>query len=94
MSDQETQMFGLSIKDMVAGKPEFYSNGLYAMSILSDVQEVLHRLCEVLTSSNIRLKLSDEEMAMIKRDCEIGRQWLNKAKYFIGQNTDTEGRVV
>jgi hypothetical protein len=37
----QVRMFGTTLADLQAGKPPFYSNGLYAMAILSDVQELL-----------------------------------------------------
>ena len=43
MSIQETNMFGQTIEQMEEAKPSFYSNSLYAMAILSDVQELLAR---------------------------------------------------
>ena len=46
--------------DMLDTKPELMDSGLYAIAILSDVQEILN---------------ANPEMA---------RQWINKAKYFIG----------
>lgn len=39
--DLERKMFGETVEEMKRAKPGFYSDGLYAMSILSDVQEIL-----------------------------------------------------
>lgn len=40
---EETNMFGETIEQFTKMKPSFYSNLLYATSILSDAQEVLSR---------------------------------------------------
>ena len=39
--ERQVMMFGETVKDMTESKPEFLSNTEYAMSILSDAQEVL-----------------------------------------------------
>ena len=57
---QEIDCFGERVGDMLDAKPELMDSGLYAIAILSDVQEILN---------------ANPEMA---------RQWINKAKYFIG----------
>jgi hypothetical protein len=40
--DTERKMFGETIAQMTSAKPAYMSNGMYAMSILSDVQELLN----------------------------------------------------
>lgn len=39
----ELQMFGMTREQLVSEKPKFYKPSMYAMSILSDVQELLAR---------------------------------------------------
>jgi hypothetical protein len=36
-------MFGITLDQVIAGKPKYESAGMWAMSILSDVQELLAR---------------------------------------------------
>ena len=74
MSEQEKEMFGETIEQMRAAKPDILGNGLYAAAILSDVQEVLARIVARIGKGS----LNAEEL-------ELSRKWINKAKYFIDQ---------
>lgn len=40
--ERQVKMFGTTIAQMTSAKPLYMSNGMYAMSILSDVQELLN----------------------------------------------------
>lgn len=62
-------MFGMTLDQVIAEKPKFENPGLWAMSILSDVQEMLARLP------------SDRNPDPVILD--RARQWINKAKYWI-----------
>lgn len=71
---KERKMFGTTIAEMEAAKPKFYSTEMYAMAILSDVQEVMSHVSNASTSP------------MVKEELETCRQWVNKAKYFLAQD--------
>ena len=61
---RQLAMFGITLEQVIAEKPKFQKPGMWAMSILSDVQELLVRD----GSTQAR---------------ERGRQWINKAKFWI-----------
>jgi hypothetical protein len=42
--EQQRQMFGMTLDQVIAEKPKYETPGMWAMSILSDVQETLARL--------------------------------------------------
>lgn len=66
--EQQRQMFGMTLDQVIAEKPKYENPGLWAMSILSDVQESLARLSG-----------SRPDPVILDR----ARQWINKAKYWI-----------
>lgn len=39
--EQQRQMFGMTLDQVIAEKPKYETPGMWAMSILSDVQEML-----------------------------------------------------
>jgi hypothetical protein len=41
--ERERQMFGMTLDQVIAEKPKYESAGMWAMSILSDVQELIAR---------------------------------------------------
>lgn len=86
--ERQIKMFGMTTIEVLASKPGFYSNGLYAMAILSDVQEVLARLDTVIGEPANHASLT------FKKELETARQWINKAKFFIAENKDKDGRVL
>lgn len=45
--EQQRQMFGMTLDQVIAEKPKYETPGMWAMSILSDVQETLARLHRV-----------------------------------------------
>jgi hypothetical protein len=67
--DRQRQMFGMTLDQVISEKPKFENPGLWAMSILSDVQEMLARIP------------SDRKPDPVILD--RARQWINKAKYWI-----------
>jgi hypothetical protein len=71
-SEDQVRMFGETIEQMLAAKPASADNLLYAIMLLSNAQDVLH-------------KIADEDVAYekIQRCVETVRQGMNKAKYFI-----------
>jgi hypothetical protein len=66
--EQQRQMFGMTLDQVISEKPKFENPGLWAMSILSDVQESLARLSP-----------NRPDPVILDR----ARQWINKAKYWI-----------
>jgi hypothetical protein len=40
---EQRKMFGITMAEVVAEKPKFEDPGMWAMSILSDVQEIISR---------------------------------------------------
>ena len=77
--EREKKMFGETIETMVGMRPQFIDKGMYAMSILSDVQEVLARLDQSIGQAPNHATL------LFKNELELSRQWINKAKYFIDE---------
>ena len=75
--DKERQMFGETVNQMEDAKPSYSSNRLYAMSILSDVQEVLAQLDESIGEP------ANQASQAVKQHLETSRQWINKAKFFL-----------
>lgn len=71
--DQQRQMFGMTLDQVIAEKPKFEAPGMWAMSILSDVQEMLSR---------IPLEKRPDPVIL-----ERARQWINKAKYWVDIQT-------
>lgn len=83
MPQDETKMFGETVKQMKAAKPSFYSNNMYAMDILRDAQEGLHLLSAYDTVTQ------EEAITAIER-C---RQLINKAKFFIEEDRNALPRL-
>ena len=71
MDDQDKQrkMFGMTLDQVIAEKPKHTDSGMWAMSILSDVQEML---------AGIPLDKRGDAIIL-----DRARQWINKAKYWI-----------
>lgn len=83
MPQDETKMFGETVKQMKAAKPSFYSNNMHAVDILRDAQEGLHLLSAYDTVTQ------EEAITAIER-C---RQLINKAKFFIEEDRNALPRL-
>ena len=79
MSDEftakwEVECYGVTEAELEEAKPDFMSNSMEAMSWLSDAQHIL--ACH-----------NEDDPAIA---AEVVRQFINRAKYFIGKETKRE----
>ena len=74
----EVECYGVTEAELEEAKPEFMSNNMEAMSWLSDAQHILAHAGDWKNESN---------QAKAKEDA---RQFINRAKYFIGKETKRE----
>jgi hypothetical protein len=79
----ELQAMGVTKRELLDSKPEFVSDLMYAMMILSDAQEEINFAYEAAH----RIPNS----GMIAANIETGRQFINRAKMFISDHMQEMG---
>ena len=70
MRDRQIEMFGMTVEQVEAEKPEFYGPGLWAMSILSDVQELVSR------------NPTDDDLELARQWINKAKHWIHEARDF------------